>query len=378
VQKKEFTRLSKVVPKAKRKLDEAIILIEEMPDSAAGAARACAELLLKYIATHHANGVRKHESMNDLIKRLRHAKLISRRCADNFHDLRMASNPAIHADITITSEDARAIVERLIQLVRWFEGAILCANDHFDLPTKWDWSPSNEEEARMFSCIERGDIAAINALGELDEANGDIPSAVRWYLMAANKKHRAGHDSFLRLCAGAGDCHSMNEIGHVLLSEGNILEAWDWYRMAGDAGNADALFSLGLLRDDHAELLPEDDVTAQEWYLRAAHEGDHRAMLKLAELNDDWYRNVRDGDMDEAIDWYIKAANLGNDDAMYRLAEMYEKGQRLPQDDKSAVRWYQEAANRGNVYAKRRLIIPWRLPQERRIGFDERYLGEVN
>ena len=45
--------------------------------------------------------------------------------------------------------------------------------------------------------------------------------------------------------------------------------------------------------------------------------------------------------------WYTLAAEQGEASAQYNLGFMYNNGEGVPQDDKTAVKWYTLAAEQG-------------------------------
>ena len=52
-------------------------------------------------------------------------------------------------------------------------------------------------------------------------------------------------------------------------------------------------------------------------------------------------------DYKTAVKWYRLAAEQGDADAQYNLGVMYDKGRGVPQDYKTAVKWYRLAAEQG-------------------------------
>ena len=58
-----------------------------------------------------------------------------------------------------------------------------------------------------------------------------------------------------------------------------------------------------------------------------------------------------------AVKWSRLAAKQGNAAAQGNLGVMYEKGQGVPQDDKTAVKWYRLAAEQGLSSAQYKLFV---------------------
>ena len=59
--------------------------------------------------------------------------------------------------------------------------------------------------------------------------------------------------------------------------------------------------------------------------------------------------------------WYRLAAEQGNASAQYNLGVMYQNGQGVPQDYKTAVKWYRLAAEQGNASAQGNLGVMYAL-----------------
>jgi S1-C subfamily serine protease len=52
------------------------------------------------------------------------------------------------------------------------------------------------------------------------------------------------------------------------------------------------------------------------------------------------------------VKWYTLAAKQGDADAQYFLGWMYDNGDGVPQDDKTALKWFTLAAKQGDAYAR--------------------------
>ena len=61
------------------------------------------------------------------------------------------------------------------------------------------------------------------------------------------------------------------------------------------------------------------------------------------------------GDYATALREWTPLAEQGDAAAQFNLGVMYEKGQGVPQDDKTAVKWYRLAAEQGNASAQNNL-----------------------
>ena len=61
--------------------------------------------------------------------------------------------------------------------------------------------------------------------------------------------------------------------------------------------------------------------------------------------------------------WYRLAAEQGYADAQYSVGVLYDKGQGVPKNDKTAVKWYRLAAEQGNAYAQNNLGVMYEKGQ---------------
>lgn len=84
---------------------------------------------------------------------------------------------------------------------------------------------------------------------------------------------------------------------------GEADQAAQWYRKAADAGNVEAMVSLGALLRKQGK---EDQ--AMQWYRKAADAGDADAMVNVGVLL------AEQGEKDQAVQWYRKAADAGRRD----------------------------------------------------------------
>ena len=87
----------------------------------------------------------------------------------------------------------------------------------------------------------------------------------------------------------------------------------DAFREKAAAGDADAMFQLGLVYDTGKGVV-QDCCKAREWYEKAAAAGNARAMTSLGGLYDKGHGVPKDDA--KARYWYEKAAAAGNDGAM--------------------------------------------------------------
>lgn len=121
-------------------------------------------------------------------------------------------------------------------------------------------------------------------------------------------------------------------------------EAMNWYREAADAGDAKAMFYLGLTLEQglRAGGNPKDAIA---WYRKSADKGFALAQFKLGQLYQ--FGQIVAQDSKAARAWYGKAAEQGLADAQYNLAVMLETGDGGEADAQRAMTLYHDAAKGG-------------------------------
>jgi TPR repeat protein len=122
-------------------------------------------------------------------------------------------------------------------------------------------------------------------------------------------------------------------------------ELMEKYRKAADAGDADAMNSIGLMYEN-GQGAPEDIQQAIVWYRKAAAGGNSNAELQLGFF----YGTGRGVPQDyrQAMAWYRKSADKGNVVAMRNIGILYWDGTGVPMDHGLAVYWCRKAAEGGD------------------------------
>lgn len=149
-----------------------------------------------------------------------------------------------------------------------------------------------------------------------------------------------------------------------------------WFRKAAEAGDATAMFNLGLhYAKGHG--VKRDFGQAVEWMQKAADAGDDDApkliqeyqkladAVEKAEMGDAQAQADLAGglmklggsldqagagdDYTESVKWAKKAADQGNADAMWVLALAYEHGRGVDENVDIAIEYYEQGADLGNA-----------------------------
>lgn len=193
---------------------------------------------------------------------------------------------------------------------------------------------------------EAGDPEAMVELGIRSlrgREDGDFARAVALFRAAADKGYPAG----MRWLGtayewGGGFRASGNDV--------NMTEAVRWYRKAAEAGDADAMYTLGGLSERGAfrrDAPPTNEQFALEtkealgWYRLAAERGSAPAMLELADRYETGKGVVQDAMV--AARWFRAAAEAGDWKGMAGLSNMLEEGEGIPPNPAEAKLWAERA-----------------------------------
>ena len=191
---------------------------------------------------------------------------------------------------------------------------------------------SIEEKAEA---AEDGNVTAMEELAMIylngDEDQGIEPApekCVYWFQKAAE----------------AGDAAAMFNLGlHYAKGHGvkrDFKHAAEWMQKAADAGDEDA-----------SELIAKYQILANA--VVKAESGDAQAQADLAkglmELGGSLEQAGAGDDYAESIKWAEKAAEQGNTDAMWVLALAYEHGRGIAKDLAKASEYYRRGAEQGHA-----------------------------
>ena len=142
------------------------------------------------------------------------------------------------------------------------------------------------------------------------------------------------------------------------------------FRQNAEAGNASAMFNLGVMYAK-GEGVVQDHREAVQWYRKAAEAGDAEAMFYLGVRYFEGQGVVQDHR--EAVQWFRKAAEAGNASAMNNLGAMYRMGEGVVQDFAQSYVWFSLAAAFGYQEApKARDEAAKRLTPEVKLAAQER------
>jgi TPR repeat protein len=189
-------------------------------------------------------------------------------------------------------------------------------------------------------------------------AGPNDPMAGPRELVEAKRLHRAGDHaadfSLFRQAAEAGNPEAMTSLGLAYLrGEGTPVQedsAVKWLRAAANKGDPRGMTELGNAYLRREGVNRDSDHLAKHWYEKAAALDYAEAMRNLGNL----YREGRGVSPDSALalDWYERAAREGFADALVDTGWMYEKGLSVAPNGKQAMCWYEAAADAGSARGK--------------------------
>jgi len=130
--------------------------------------------------------------------------------------------------------------------------------------------------------------------------------------------------------------------------ERDCYEARRWLKKGAEAGEVEALYTLGSMDDDGTCGIAQAE-SAAAFYRRAADMGHSGARYRLGEL----YRSGRgvEPDAAEAFKWLDMAAAQGEPRAFCALARLYARGSGVPASRQKALRWLRKGQAARNAEA---------------------------
>jgi TPR repeat protein len=167
------------------------------------------------------------------------------------------------------------------------------------------------------------------------------------------------NDAYLQLLGPghAGDARAQYLLGKMSDSGlGPIAldprEAVRWYRLAAGKKHPESQYALAQAYAV-GRGVKQDKEEAVKWLTAASELELEQAMLDLAELYDNG--RVVAKDQLKATELIERAANLGNPDAQYLLGERLANGTGILQDKKKSWAWFKKAADAGQPAALYRI-----------------------
>ena len=163
----------------------------------------------------------------------------------------------------------------------------------------------------------------------------------------------------LKICGAAvaadpGNASLQYHYAQTLFNTKNTPEAFQHFKIAADAGNMDAVVSLGFMYVMGKGVL-KNDQNAFELFNKAALAGNSTAMGDLGLMYKEG-RFVRQ-DPAKGLEWVEKAIEAGNSFALAQAAAFYFDGIGVERDYNAAAEYLQQAADLGDGYSLKFLAI---------------------
>ncbi|WP_255990118.1 two-component regulator propeller domain-containing protein [Chitinolyticbacter albus] len=207
----------------------------------------------------------------------------------------------------------------------------------------------NDAVAAAYAAARDGDAAGARKLTELAKS-GNTDARFKQALLEMRAKRMATAFSGMQAVADTGDGRAQYYLmnGYELgfwPGDDNALQAM---RAAAEAGNAKAMFNLGLTYQ-YGRGVAQDKQAALVWYRKAAERGEPRAYTFIGRLYDVSGKPDIEPDLDTALLWYRKAAAAKHAHGMYNLALTLKLDLKKPPAD--YLPWLKAAAAGGYLPA---------------------------
>ena len=247
-------------------------------------------------------------------------------------------------------------------------------------------------EKLYLDAIKKGNVTALNDLGNLYYLKGDYTKAKEFFLKSIEKgriaalfnlaeiyrieKNFSQAEKYYLQAISKGETNSYNNLALLYSENGKIEKAIEYYLKAGEIGDIKGYYNLGNLYFYDSK--NKDLKNAEKYYLKAA-EQNHKNSIRMLgfvyqELKD--YKKAKEyylkalkndendgfivnlgivydklGEQKKAEETHLKAIEKGYVGSMYNLASFYEKNGKIEE----AKKWYKKAAENGIEPAKKEL-----------------------
>jgi TPR repeat protein len=168
-----------------------------------------------------------------------------------------------------------------------------------------------------------------------------------WYGVGTAKDSRAAAELFQK-AADAGNTEAMASLGLMYTTADGVPQNYDTalrlLKRAAEAGIARAQHTLGYLYQ-YGKGVPRDIATAARWFHAAGEQGYTASQTALAVM---YYYDSAPADYQQAFEWASKAAQQGDPRATNLLGTMYNEGRGVQQDAGKAFEYFRQAAQSGD------------------------------
>eukprot|EP00178_Gracilaria_changii_P001600 TRINITY_DN12229_c0_g1_i1.p1 TRINITY_DN12229_c0_g1~~TRINITY_DN12229_c0_g1_i1.p1 ORF type:complete len:1143 (+),score=161.05 TRINITY_DN12229_c0_g1_i1:475-3903(+) len=239
----------------------------------------------------------------------------------------------------------------------------------FSHPPAQRSNPVLVKEAK--NCFEKGSTEFNQAMGVLNDTQGDLSQAYQLFKKAAESEFveayrycgqyllngwgtKQNHEEavkYLRKAAAWNDSEGIRLLG-VCHEEGhgvpvNVTEAIRLYKKAANLGEATANTNIAICYDKGVGVR-KNRRAAISYYKKAAAEDDEVALNNLGVL----YNQGSKRDFALAVYYFREAIKYGSLEAQCNLGDCYMYGQGVPKDIWKAMELYSESSEKGNLVAR--------------------------
>ena len=187
-------------------------------------------------------------------------------------------------------------------------------------------------EKLYLSAIDKGNIIALNDLGNLYYLKGDYSEAKKYFQKSIDKggtvalfnlaevyrieKNFPQAEKYYLQAIKKGETQAYNNLALLYSENGKLEKAVEYYLKAGESGDVKGYYNLGNLYFHNYDDLKK----AEKYYLKAAEQNHQNSIRMLGFI----YQRLED--YKKAKEYYLKALkNNENDGLLVNLALVYEK-----------------------------------------------------
>lgn len=218
-------------------------------------------------------------------------------------------------------------------------------------------------EARYWykKAADQGNGRALNNLGWMYQSGDGVPrnwkAAGVFYEASARLGNSYGERNYADWLV---DHPSVRKgYGRATRWEIDVPQVLDLYRRSAAQGDTDSMMKLAsTFKRNNGLGLPEVPEKYAEWTRRAAEAGEADAMVSLGWSFEHGYGVPKDGV--QAVAWTERAAELGHLQAMTNLGILFQQGHVVPQDQAKAVSWFKRGDAAGCWTSTQELAICYR------------------
>jgi len=197
----------------------------------------------------------------------------------------------------------------------------------------WESGKENRGLELLKLSAEKGNVLALNKLGEHYQSKRDLAEAFKYFERAAHMNYAPIHNN-LACCFQQG-------FGGV---QRDISKTVQHFKKAKKLNYSISIHNLALLYEMGQDNFIKKDISqAVKYYKRASKQQNTRSLNNLGSIYEKGAGGISQ-DLEKAFLYYLNSANLGYPRAAFNVARLYEKGSGIPLNKNEAKRYYEIAA----------------------------------